>query len=107
MLDLDRIGSRLPFNKDMLSKLLEASVSDADLTQLVIVSYYTGMRLSEAFGAKIIVIVNIHCSDVASEGDKTASAKRIIPIHPHLLEILSSEGGFSTQLVNKNCQCAR
>ena len=92
---------RLSFSKEMLSKLLEASVADADLTQLVIVSYYTGMRLSEAFSAKLIVVENVHCFDVASEGGKTASAKRIIPIHPYLLEILATEGGLALKWSTK------
>ena len=82
---------RLPFTRMMLEKLLEASSSDNDLRQLIQVSYYTGMRLSEAFTAKITLVEDVQCFDVASEGGKTAAAKRYIPIHPNLMGTLSAD----------------
>lgn len=82
---------RLPFTRTMLAKLLEASSSDNDLNQLIQVSYYTGMRLSEAFSAKITLVDDVQCFDVASEGGKTAAAKRYIPVHPKLMDTLSTD----------------
>lgn len=82
---------RLPFTRIMLAKLLEASSSDNDLNQLIQISYYTGMRLSEAFSAKIMLVEGVQCFDVASEGGKTAAAKRYIPVHPNLMETLSTD----------------
>ena len=83
---------RLQFTPLMLKELMEASQTDADLRQLIEVSYYSGMRLNEAFTAKVTVIDGIDCFDVASEGGKTKAAQRIIPIHPSLMNTLSSNG---------------
>jgi integrase len=83
---------RFPFTRLMLTKLMEASQADKDLRQLIEVSYYTGMRLNEAFTTRVTVIDGVYCFDVASEGGKTKSAQRIIPIHLNLLKTLSSDG---------------
>ena len=37
----------------MIKTLLELSSKDKELTQLIYVSYYTGMRLDEIFTAKL------------------------------------------------------
>ena len=76
--------SRKPFTSEMLTELLKASKSDADMEQLIMCSYYTGMRLSEVFTAKFKSVGDVLCFDVATEGGKTESAKRLIPIHDDL-----------------------
>ena len=63
-----------PFT-DAMHKLVEAAKNDADMTQLVQCSYYTGMRLSEVFDAKFKTVGGIICFDVASAGGKTKSGK--------------------------------
>ena len=83
---------RLQFTPLMLKELMEASQTDTDLRQLIEVSYYTGMRLNEAFTTRVTVIDGVYCFDVASEGGKTKAAQRIIPIHLNLLKTLSSSG---------------
>ena len=83
---------RFPFTRLMLTKLMEASQADKDLRQLIAISYYTGMRLNEAFTARVTVIDDIDCFDVASDGGKTDAAQRIIPIHLNLLETLTTDG---------------
>ena len=83
---------RRPFTRMMLDELMKASEADKDLKQLIQVSYYTGMRLNEAFTAKVKVIKGIYCFDVAREGGKTKAAQRTIPIHPSLLNRLSPDG---------------
>jgi len=42
------------------------------------------MRISEVFTAKFICIDNLLCFNVASDGGKTDSAPRIIPLHDDL-----------------------
>ena len=76
--------SRKPFTSEMLTELLKASKSDADMEQLIMCSYYTGMRLSEVFTAKFKSVGDVLCFDVATDGGKTESAKRLIPIHDDL-----------------------
>lgn len=76
--------SRKPFSSEMLTELLKASKSDADIEQLIMCSYYTGMRLSEVFGVKFKRVGDVLCFDVATDGGKTESAKRLIPIHDDL-----------------------
>lgn len=77
-------ASRKPFTAEMLIELLKASKSDADMEQLIMCSYYSGMRLSEIFAVKFNSIGDILCFDVASDGGKTEAAKRLIPIHNDL-----------------------
>ena len=79
---------REPFTEAMHKRLVEAAKNDADMAQLVQCSYYTGMRLSEVFGAKFKTVGGIICFDVASAGGKTKSATRLVPIHSELLPIL-------------------
>ena len=86
---------RESFTEEMHKGLVEAAKNDADMSQLVQCSYYTGMRLSEVFGAKFKIIGDIICFDVASTGGKTKSAKRIIPIHSKLLPILRKDYSFA------------
>ena len=76
--------SRKPFTSEMLTELLKTSESDADMEQLIMCSYYTGMRLSEVFTAKFKSVGDVLCFDVATDGGKTESAKRLIPIHDDL-----------------------
>ena len=73
--------SRKPFTTEMLTELLKASKSDTDMEQLIMCSYFTGMRLSEVFAAKFKIAGNVICFDVATEGGKTEAANRLIPIN--------------------------
>jgi len=81
---------RLPFTEKMIAKLIELSVQDKELTQLIYVSYYTGMRLDEIFTATLNIIENTRVFRVADNGGKTESATRIIPIHSELKKITLS-----------------
>ena len=76
--------NREPFTHEMIVKLIELASEDEELTQLIYVSYYTGMRLDEIFTAKLERVENIRVFNVAENGGKTASAKRIIPLHTEL-----------------------
>ena len=82
--------SKLPFSPYILNEIINSDkiINDSDLSQLVWVSYYTGMRISEVFNAKFITLENVLCFDVASEDGKIASASRIIPLHEDLKEKL-------------------
>ncbi|MDC1120663.1 tyrosine-type recombinase/integrase [Alphaproteobacteria bacterium] len=83
--------NKLPFAPNILSEILKLDkiVNDNDLSQLVWVSYYTGMRISEVFTAKFITVDDVLCFDVASTGGKTESAPRIIPVHKDLIDRLA------------------
>ena len=88
------------FTKEMLENIIKAIKEDNNMLQLVMISYYTGMRISEVVSAKFISINDVLCFDVATEGGKTKAAKRIIPIHSELLKWLSKKYDFNldTQL---------
>ena len=79
---------RKPFTDEMHYALLQASIEDADMNQLVLCSYFTGMRLSEVFAATFRTVGEIICFDVATDGGKTQAATRLIPIHSYLFETL-------------------
>jgi len=78
---------REPFTNEMIAKLLNLASKDKELTQLIYVSYYTGMRLDEIFTAKLYKEENVRIFSVAEKGGKTESATRIIPIHSELKKI--------------------
>ena len=92
--------NRKPFTNEMIKTLLELSSKDKELTQLIYVSYYTGMRLDEIFTARLDRINNIRIFRVAEEKGKTESAKRIIPLHSELkrIELLPWKSPSSTAL---------
>ena len=75
---------REPFTYEMILMLIDLASKDEELTQLVYVSYYTGMRLDEIFTAKLERIEHIRVFNVAEKGGKTESATRIIPLHSEL-----------------------
>ena len=74
----------------MLERFIKSEIlqNNPDLYQLFWVSYYTGMRISEIYDAKIITEENTLCFDVATEGGKTAASPRLIPIHNGLTKKL-------------------
>jgi len=81
---------RWPFSKEMLIRMkkMPEVEEDPDIRKLFWISYFTGMRISEVFSAKYKTVDGVLCFDVASEGGKTASARRIIPLHSWLIEFL-------------------
>ena len=83
------------FTKEMLENIIKAIKEDNNMLQLVMISYYTGMRISEVVSAKFISINDVLCFDVATEGGKTKAAKRIIPIHSELLKWLAKKYDFN------------
>lgn len=89
--------NRLPFTPTILSNISKSDkiVNDLDLSQLVWVSYYTGMRISEVFTARFVTVDEVLCFDVASAGGKTESAPRIIPVHEDLKDKLAVRYQFN------------
>ena len=85
---------RFQFTDEMHQAILELVRNDSNMLQLVLVSYYTGMRVSEVVSAKFIFINDVLCFDVATDGGKTKAAKRVIPIHSELLKWLSKRYNF-------------
>ena len=91
---------REPFTNEMIVKLIELASGDEELTQLIYVSYYTGMRLDEIFTTRLNRVENIRVFNVAEKGGKTASATRIIPLHNELkkLKLIKWKSPSSTAL---------
>ncbi len=91
---------REPFTNEMIVKLIELASEDEELTQLIYVSYYTGMRLDEIFTTRLDRIENIRVFNVAEKGGKTASATRIIPLHSELkkMKLIKWKSPSSTAL---------
>ena len=81
---------RWPFSHEMLVRMknMPEVREDDDIRQLFWISYFTGMRISEVFSARYKTVNGVLCFDVASEGGKTASARRIIPLHSWLHDFL-------------------
>lgn len=81
---------RWPFSHEMLVRMKEMPEvkQDHDIRQLFWISYFTGMRISEVFSARYKIVDGVLCFDVASGGGKTASARRIIPLHSSLHDFL-------------------
>ena len=73
----------------------ETVTNDNDLSQLVWVSYYTGMRISEVYTSKFVTVDDVLCFDVAREGGKTDAALRIIPLHDDLKARLANRYEFA------------
>ena len=91
---------REPFTYEMIVKLIELASEDEELTQLIYVSYYTGMRLDEIFTTRLDRVENIRVFNVAEKGGKTASATRIIPLHNELkkMKLIKWKSPSSTAL---------
>ena len=81
---------RWPFSHEMLVRMKNTPEvkQDHDIRQLFWISYFTGMRISEVFTARIKSVEGVDCFDVAKDGGKTKAAQRIIPIHPKIKEML-------------------
>ena len=84
MINFKEPSKREPFTNKMIAKLIELASDDKELTQLIYVSYYTGMRLNEIFTTNLYKEENVRVFNVAEKGGKTLSAKRIIPLHSEL-----------------------
>ncbi|MDG2285001.1 MAG: tyrosine-type recombinase/integrase [Alphaproteobacteria bacterium] len=86
-----KIGVGLKWSeiKEMLEALLTFSKNNEEMIQLILVSYYTGMHISEIYEATLKDIDGYLWFDVAVEGGKTKAAKRIIPMHTDLLSQLN------------------
>ena len=82
-----KIGVGLKWSeiKEMLEALLTFSKNNEEMIQLILVSYYTGMHISEIYEATLKDIDGYLWFDVAVEGGKTKAAKRIIPMHTDFL----------------------
>ena len=91
---------RWPFSHEMLVRMknMPEVKQDHDIRQLFWISYFTGMRISEVFSTRYKTVDGVLCFDVASEGGKTASARRIIPLHTWLHDFLDEpKDGASLQ----------
>ena len=78
-------ASRSSMPIEVTKAIIKGNYARSEIVLVTIISYYTGMRISEVFGSKIIELSSVKCFSVASLGGKTIAAKRLIPIHPALL----------------------
>lgn len=72
------------FTTEQVCLLLAGCKSDLELSALIYLGYYTGMRLDEIHTAQLIQIESAYVWDVATEGGKTASATRKVPVNSEL-----------------------
>jgi integrase len=87
--------SRLVFDRPALTEILKRAKADPDLIAAIYVGYYTGMRISEVFTARLNP--NGWVWSVAEEGGKTAAARRYVPAHPKLVDALADLGILPTE----------
>ena len=86
-------GSREVFSSDQMTKLIKATADDSEITALMYVGHYTGMRLDEIFSARIVELSGITAFSVAEKGTgKTKAATRIVPVNSKLKKALSQLG---------------
>lgn len=72
------------FTTEQICSLLKECGKDLELSALIYLGYYTGMRLDEIHTANLIKIDDSDVWDVATAGGKTASAPRKVPVHAAL-----------------------
>jgi len=84
---LEEDSEKIAYSKDDLIKIFESDELDQELKQFCKVALYTGARIGE--------IANIKKDDIDFKeniikinGTKTKNANRIMPISPHILDIL-------------------
>jgi integrase len=85
------------FNEKQILSLLVGCTQDSELRAFIYLGYYTGMRLEEAYSAKLVDIDGLRVWDVASEGGKNESAPRKVPVGDSLWKALE-ELGYSPKL---------
>lgn len=76
---------RKPFTDEMLEALWHFASDNDEMRHLILISYYTGARISEIFGARVVEKQNHLCFSLAEGGGKTESATRCVPLHDELL----------------------
>jgi len=81
---IDPREQRKALSKDTINKLI-SNAKSIKLAEAYKLLYLTGMRLSEAYKCSITTIDGIECFDLRDCGSlKTASSKRLIPVHRDL-----------------------
>lgn len=87
---LEEDSEKIAYSKDDLIKIFESDELDQELKQFCKVALYTGARIGE--------IANIKKDDIDFKeniikinGTKTKNANRIMPISPHILDILKDK----------------
>lgn len=85
---LKRPQGRSVYEKELVEDLLVAANKRRDIYQLVLLSWYTGARVSEIFNCKYEIKDGIPTLSLAEDGGKTEAARRLVPFHPALLASL-------------------
>jgi len=77
---------------------LFAEAPTDELSLLVAIGHYTGVRISEAYSATIEQIDGYMLLRVADQGGKTKAATRQIPLHNHLWDLISESPLYDTSV---------
>ena len=72
--------------------MLEAATKRSAIYQLILLSWYTGARVSEIFNCRLEIKDGISILSLAEGGGKTEAAKSLVPIHPALSQALQEKG---------------
>jgi len=77
---------------------LYAEAPNSQLSLLIAIGHYTGVRISEAFSAIIEQIDGYMLLRIADQGGKTKAATRQIPLHDHLWALISESPLYDTSV---------
>ena len=85
---LKKPKARSVYEIELVEQMLEAATKRSEIYQLILLSWYTGARVSEIFNCRLEIKDGISILSLAEEGGKTEAAKRLVPIHPALSQAL-------------------
>ncbi|MDA8689054.1 phage integrase SAM-like domain-containing protein [Paracoccaceae bacterium] len=81
--------ARAVYEQDLVEDMILSASKKEEIFKLILLSWYTGARVSEIFNCKVVLKDNIPVFSLAEDGGKTEAAQRFIPIHPALQEVLN------------------
>ena len=71
--------------------MMRSATKRSEIYQLILLSWYTGARVSEIFNCRLEIKDGISILSLAEDGGKTEAATRFVPIHPALSQALQEK----------------
>ena len=94
---LKKPQARGVYEQDLVEDMLRTANKRTELYQLILLSWYTGARVSEIFNCKVEIRDKIEVLSLAEDGGKTEAAKRFVPLHPALSKTLKKHNMMPKQ----------
>ena len=85
------------YEQDLVEDMLRTANKRTELYKLILLSWYTGARVSEIFNCKVEIRDKIEVLSLAEDGGKTEAAKRFVPLHPALSKTLKKHNMMPKQ----------